>query len=263
MLKKMVASVRHVLPQVLFLLGGVLLWQTLYEAKVWSPLLFPSLGEIRQSFITSFTVNKFFDAILYSLSLLTRGLLLGIGIALLLSGLSIISKSVYRIYNMLVSMFDLIPGVALFPLAILWFGTGEATIIFIVVHSVVWPMSRSIIDGFNSIPGIYLEAGANIGLKGPALVYGVYLPASFPRILSGIKVGWARAWRGLMSAEMVFGATSAGAGIGFYIQYRRSFMDSAGLYVALIVIIIIGVVVEYGVFRVIENKTIKKWGMYR
>lgn len=251
------------LPQILFVVGVLLIWQLVYALGVWPPLLFPSVPDIAKSLVTSFTENNFLDAVGYSLSLLLRGLAIGVVLAMALSSLAIVSRSVYAIYNMLVSVFDLIPGVALFPIAILWFGTGEGTILFIVVHSVLWPMSRSIIDGFNSIPKLYLESGENIGLHGLSMVNGVYIPAAFPRILSGFKVGWARAWRGLMSAEMVFGATGSGAGIGFYIQYRRSFMDSAGLYAALLVIIAIGLVVEYGVFRVIENNTIKKWGMVR
>lgn len=256
-------KIMKALPPILFVIAIIIIWQVLYMMEVWPELLFPSIGSIGKSFVSSFSQNNFTDAIIYSLTLLMKGLLLGIILALVLSSLSIVSNSVFSIYNMLVSVFDLIPGVALFPIAILWFGTGESTIIFIVIHSVIWPMSRSIIDGFNSIPKIYIEAGENIGLSGFNLVGQVYLPAAFPRILSGLKVGWARAWRGLMSAEMVFGATGAGAGIGFYIQYRRSFMDSAGLYAALIVIILIGIIVEYGFFRLIENKTIKKWGMVR
>ena len=73
-----------------------------------------------------------------------------------------------------------------------------------VIHAVVWPMSRSIIDGFNAVPELYLEVGRNIGLSPVKLIFGVFLPAALPRIFSGIKVGWARAWRGLISAEMMF-----------------------------------------------------------
>lgn len=251
------------LPQVLFVAGVIVLWQLLYRAEIWPALLFPSVGSIGRSLVTGFTQNHFADAMLYSLALLGKGLLIGVVLSLLLSSLASVSKTVYAIYNMLVSVFDLIPGVALFPIAILWFGTGENTILFIVVHSVLWPMSRSVLDGFNAIPKLYVEAGENIGLRGFSMVTGVYIPAAFPRILSGLKVGWARAWRGLMSAEMVFGATGSGAGIGFYIQFRRNFMDSPGLYAALLVIIAIGIVVEYCIFRVIENHTVKKWGMIR
>ena len=91
---------------------------------------------------------------------------------------------------------------------------------------------------------------------------GVFLPAALPRIFSGIKVGWARAWRGLISAEMIFGGGGA-LGIGYFIQDRRTNTDIAGVFAAIIVIVIIGMVVEYGIFRNIENKTFRKWGMTR
>ena len=71
---------------------------------------------------------------------------------------------------------------ALTPIAILWLGIGDASIIFIVIHSVVWPMSRSIIDGFNAVPKLYLEVGENIGLSPVRLVFGVFLPAALSRI---------------------------------------------------------------------------------
>ena len=123
---------------------------------------------------------------------------------------------------MVVSLCDLIPGVALLPLAILWMGIGEGTIILIVVHSIIWPMSRSIMDGFRAVPQIYIESGENMGLGKLGLVTGIYIPASFSYILSGIRTGWARAWRGLISAEMIFGTTSSGAGIGWFIFMKRT-----------------------------------------
>jgi len=127
----------------------------------------------------------------------------------------------------------------------------------------VWPMSRSIIDGFRTTPPIYIEAGKNIGLRTAGLIWGIYIPASFAGMLSGIKVGWARAWRGLISAEMIFGAAQS-AGIGVYINNARTvWIDYPSVYAALILIIAVGVLMEYGVFQVIERATVQKWGMIR
>ena len=95
------------------------------------------------------------------------------------------------------------------------------------------------------------------------MVWHVYLPASFAYLLSGLKIGWARAWRGLISAEMIFGTTSKGAGIGWFIFIKRVNLDIAGVFAALLVIVLIGVVVEYLVFHVVEKQTIRKWGYVR
>ena len=133
----------------------------------------------------------------------------------------------------------------------------------LVVHSVIWPMSRNIIDGFRTTPRIYIESGKNIGLGKISMITGVYIPSSFASMLSGIKVGWARAWRGLISAEMIFGAAQS-AGIGVFINNSRTvWIDYTAVYAALVLIILVGVIVEYGIFQVVEKKTVKRWGMVR
>ena len=247
--------------QILFIACILILWQVLYQLEVFPKLMFPSVIDIGRAFINGFRNDDLLHMVSYSMTLIAKGLGIGIILAFLFSSLSIISKTFSSIYNMIVSMCDLIPGVALIPIAILWFGVGENTIIAIVVHSVIWPLSRNIIDGFQSTPQIYIEAGKNLELSKTQLVLEIYFPASLDRILSGLRVGWARAWRGLISAEMIFGATSSGAGIGWYIFLKRNTLDIPGVYSALIVIILIGFVVEYLIFNVIEKKTIIKWGM--
>ena len=91
---------------------------------------------------------------------------------------------------------------------------------------------------------------------------GVYIPASLSYIISGLKVSWARAWRGLISAEMIFGIVSC-PGIGLYINQMRTNMKNAEMYATLFVIIIIGVVVQYGILNPIEKYTVKRWGMIK
>lgn len=253
---------KRVITQIIFIIVFVVVWQLLYQLKIWPKILFPSFGKIVESFVVSFMDRGLGTMILHSLKLLLEGLALGISVALVLSGITVVSEPFSAVYNMVVSMFDLIPGIAIIPVAILWLGIGDAAIVFMVFHSVVWPVSRSVIDGFNSVPQLYLEVGENIGLRGAKLVLGVFIPAALPRIISGIKVGWARAWRGLISAEMVFGGGGA-LGIGYYITDRRTNLDIAGIFATIIVIILIGFVIEYGLFRSIEKNTLHKWGMTR
>ena len=245
--------------QIIFIVLMVVLWQILYIMKLWPELLFPSVPQIGEALLEAFTTRELGTMILHSLKLLITGLFAGVVLAFVLSSLFAINENLSAVYNMIVCMFDLIPGIALIPVAILWLGIGDKAIIFMVIHSVIWPMSRSIIDGFKAVPKIYLEVGRSIGLDGIRLVFGVFLPASFERLFSGIKVGWARAWRGLISAEMVFGGSALG--IGYFITDRRTNLDIAGIFATIIVIVIIGIVVEYGIFRTVEKNTVVKWGM--
>ena len=161
-------STKRLIAQLVFIVAVFAVWE-LYYYNVIEPsgktLLFPELRSVGKAFMNAFTVNGFGAMVAHSMQLMLKGLLIGVILALIFSSLAVVSDTFYAIYNMIVSMFDLIPGIALTPIAILWLGIGDASIIFIVIHSVVWPMSRSIIDGFNAVPKLYLEVGENIGLS--------------------------------------------------------------------------------------------------
>ena len=204
---------KQIISQIIFIIAFISIWQILYYLGIWPKLLFPSIQDIGAAFVDAFTNKNLGSMIGHSFKLLCEGLCLGLLLALVFSSLSVISETFAAIYNMIVGMMDLIPGVALIPIAILWLGIGDASIIFMVVHSVIWPMSRNTIDGFRTVPKVYIEVGQNMGLSPVQLITGVFFPAAMPRLFSGIKVGWARAWRGLISAEMIFGGGAA-LGIG-------------------------------------------------
>lgn len=231
-----------------------------------SALIFPSLEQITHAFIRNFTKGYAGTSIIVYVANSMKILLIGLGIGILLafifSGLSMVSSNFFKIYDFTVSMCDLLPGIALLPIVIIVFGARNEVIVFLVVHAVLWPMSRNMLDGFSATPRIYVEAGKNMGLSGIQLIWGVYLPAASSYILSGLKSGWARAWRGLISAEMIFGIASS-PGIGLFINQMRTNMNNAEMYATLIVIIIIGMVVQYGILKPIEVNTVMKWGMIK
>ena len=253
--------------QVLFLALVLIVWESAARADLFgsrSRIIFPTLEDIADAFIRNFSVGyagiSLWSYIGNSMLLLLTGLAIGIVLAFAFSGLSMCSTVFYSIYNMIVSIFDLLPGVALLPVVIVIFGITPGVIIFLVVHAVIWPMSRNLLDGFHAVPSIYLEAGLNIGLRGLNLILSVYIPSAATYIVSGLKTAWARAWRGLISAEMIFGIAKM-PGIGLYINQMRTNLENAEMYATLIVIIIIGMIVQYGILEPIERMTVRKWGM--
>ena len=104
--------------------------------------------------------------------------------------------------------------------------------------------------------------GRNYGLSGVGYVTRILVPAAFPSILSGLKVGWAFAWRTLIAAELVFGTTSGSGGLGWYIYENKNMLDIPAVFAGLFTVIIIGLLVESLIFRTIEQRTIRKWGMH-
>jgi len=239
----------------------LVIWQLVAVSGLFSPLIFPPLGLVIKALCLSILSGEIINQTFYSLILISKGLVLGIILAVLLSSLSILSHTFSGLVETLCSIGNPLPGIALLPLIILWLGTGTNSIIIIIVHSVLWPMVLSISTGFKSIPKIYKEIGQNYGLSSYGIIRLIMIPASLPYLLTGIKIGWARAWRALISAEMVFGAAGGKGGLGWYIFKNRVFMDTTGMFAGLVVIIAIGVLVEDLIFNKIENSTIKKWGM--
>ena len=258
---------QSVVAQVVFVVVLLIIWEVVARAHVFgakSEIVFPTLEAIGAAFIKNF-VTGYAGTSLWvyvgdSMMLLLEGFAIGVIGALLFSSLSMVSRTFYSIYNLVVTICDLLPGVALLPVVIIIVGIRPEVIVFLVVHAVIWPMSRNMLDGFQAVPNIYVEAGKNIGLKGFSLLRSVYLPAAASYLVSGIKVSWARAWRGLISAEMIFGLASC-PGIGLFINQMRTNMYNAEMYATLIVIIIIGLIVQYGILMPIEKNTVVKWGM--
>jgi acyl-CoA dehydrogenase len=124
-------------------------------------------------------------------------------------------------------MFNPLPAVALLPLALLWFGIGMGSLIFVIVHSVLWAVALNTHAGFQSVSDTLRMAGRNIGLGGLSLVSLVLIPAALPSIISGLKIGWAFGWRTLIAAELVFGVSSGQGGLGWFILENRNNLETA------------------------------------
>ena len=163
----------------------------------------------------------------------------------------------------LTSMFNPLPAIALLPLALLWFGLGIPSLIFVIIHSVLWAVALNTHTGFLAVAEAQRMAGQNYGLRGIRYVTQILIPAAFPSILAGLKIGWAFAWRTLIAAELVFGVSSRSGGLGWFIFENRNQLETAYVFAGLTAVIIIGLLVESVVFRTVETHTVRKWGMQR
>jgi len=196
-----------------------------------------------------------------------RALLIGYAAGLVCAGvlttLAVASDFGARFLSTLTAMFNPLPAIALLPLALIWFGLGTPSLVFVIIHSVLWAVALNTLTGFRAVPETLRMSGRNLGLKGVRYVLLILIPAAFPSILAGLKIGWAFAWRTLIAAELVFGASSRSGGLGWYIFAARSELDTARVFAGLLAVIVIGLLVEAVIFRAIEARTVKLWGMQR
>jgi NitT/TauT family transport system permease protein len=128
---------------------------------------------------------------------------------------------------------------------------------------VLWPLALNMHAGFQSVPETLRMAGRNYGLTGLRYVLRILVPAALPAILSGLKIGWAFAWRTLIAAELVFGASSGKGGLGWYIFQNRNELLTDRVFAGLAMVIAIGLAVEGLVFQTLERFTVRRWGMQR
>ena len=207
--------------------------------------------------------GELLERVQISLAVLAQGYLAGIGLAFLLTTLAVSTQFGRDLLSTLTAMLNPLPAIALLPLALLWFGLGSASLVFVLIHSVLWPLALNTFAGFQGVPETLRMAGRNYGLTGLAYVRQILIPAALPAILSGLKIGWAFAWRTLIAAELVFGAASGRGGLGWYIFQNRNELYTDRVFAGLLVVIAIGLVVENIVFATIERLTVRRWGMVR
>lgn len=199
-----------------------------------------------------------------SLTVLLRGYALGIAAAFLLTTLATSTQLGRDLLDALTAMFNPLPAIALLPIALLWFGLGQGSLVFVLVHSVLWPLALNTYSGFRSVPETLRLAGRNYGLRGLRYVLFILVPAALPAIVAGLKIGWAFAWRTLIAAELVFGTTNSGqGGLGWYIFQNRNELYTDRVFAGLAMVIVIGLLVENLVFAALERATVRRWGMQR
>jgi len=198
-----------------------------------------------------------------SLTLLLQGYLAGIGLAFILTALAVSTQFGRDLLSTLTAMFNPLPAIALLPLALLWFGLGRGSLVFVLTHSVLWPLALATYAGFQAVPDTLRMAGRNYGLTGLRYVAQILVPAALPAILSGLKIGWAFAWRTLIAAELVFGASSGQGGLGWFIFQNRNELYTDRVFAGLVLVILIGLAVEGLVFASLERVTVKRWGQQR
>ena len=236
------------------------IWQV-YALNLNNPLIFPTFSATMASFADAVMSGGLIGKALHSIEILLIGYAVGLVCAAILTVFAITTRVGSDLLETLTSMFNPLPAIALLPLALIWFGLGAGSIVFVLVHSVLWAVSLNTHSGFMAVSPTLRMVGKNYGLNGFRYVYTILVPAAFPSILTGLKVGWAFAWRTLIAAELVFGVSSGSGGLGWFIYENKNMLDIPAVFAGLFTIIIIGLFVENVIFNNIENMTIRKWGM--
>lgn len=243
------------------LLGLVILWEAYTRISQVEELLFPTFTQSAAVLWETLASGLMFEKIWITLYVLLLGYAAGLLLAALFLAVAVSTRIGSDFLSTMTAMFQPLPAISLLPLAMLWFGLGIPSLVFVTIHSVLWAVSLSTHVGFMSVSETLRMVGRNYGLSGVVYIMRILVPAAFASILTGLKVGWAFAWRTLIGAELVFGAAAGEGGLGWMIFEKGDNLDTPYVFAALFMVIVIGLVVENVIFRNIEINTIQKWGL--
>jgi NitT/TauT family transport system permease protein len=189
---------------------------------------------------------------------------IGFGLALAIGtgvGLAIVrSKLLRSAVASLITGLQTMPSIAWFPLAILLFGLNETAIMFVIILGAAPSIANGLISGVDQIPRILLRAGQVLGARGWDRYRHVIFPAALPSFVTGLKQGWAFAWRSLMAGELLVIIANQPS-IGVKLQFAREFSDAPGLLATMLVILAIGIIVDLVVFGTLDREIRKRWGL--
>lgn len=246
-------------------LGVVILLCLLWEVtarQANAPLLLPTLGDtlvaLRDAMVAP--QGDLLAHLWESLRALCTGFAVGSVIATLLVILAINLRFGETLLGTITSGFAPLPAVAIFPLALMWFGISWSSIVFITSWATLFPVAVAMFQGFRSMPDTLRQVGLNIGLHGLGYTLRILVPASLPSIMTGIRGGVANAFRALIAIEMVLGAVSGNGGLGWFVMTAKQNLEMPTVYAGILAIMLIGLLFE-GLFSILEQCTIRRWGM--
>lgn len=247
---------------IIFLVAVIAVWQGAYEllVNVWDvckPYTFPSPFGVWETFLNLCKNGSLFEATGNSL---LRGIVgfvlavfIGVMIGLLIHRVAFLQKSLKPIILGLQTL----PSVCWVPFSILWFGLSEQAILFVVIMGSAFSVAIAVDNAIKNVPPIYGKAARTMGVSKVQLYRHIILPAALPELVSGLKQGWSFAWRALMAGEVM----TTSIGLGQTLITGRDLADINQVMLVMVVIILVGIVIDKGIFSVIERKMLKKRGL--
>jgi len=244
---------------ILFFAGLVLIWDLVVRARIWSPVLLPSPVKVIEYLQTAVSDGTLWGAILITVRRLLIGYVIGLVGGIPLGLMTDRWNVLHDTIGTLALGLTTLPSVCWVPLALLWFGQSEAAMLFFFFFGTLWSVVIATDTGVRHVPPIYRRAALTMGSKGFHIWLTVILPAAFPFIVSGMKQGWAFAWRSLMAAE-IFVTILTGFGLGQLLHYGRELNAMDQVIAIMFIIVLIGLLADKTFFAPVERFLHRRWG---
>jgi NitT/TauT family transport system permease protein len=235
-------------------------WQTVVWLHLKESWVLPGPAPVLTDFFKSIRSGTLVSAAAVTLRRAAYGYAIAVVVGAVLGAIVARNRVLRVATGSLITGLQTMPTIAWFPFAILLFGLSETAIMFVVVLGAGPAIANGVISGVDHIPPILLRAGRVLGARGLASYRHVILPASLPGFVSGLKQGWAFAWRSLMAGELIV-IIAKRQSLGVKLQYARENSDAVGLLATMVAVLLVGMLVDGMVFGRLDHAIRKRWGL--
>ncbi|EFL20168.1 ABC transporter permease [Streptomyces sp. C] len=236
-------------------------WQVLALAEVTDDHMLPPPAAVWDSLADLWFKGTLFDVLWTSvwrgLSGFLLALVIGTPLGLLVARVRFVRAAVGPVLSGLQSL----PSVAWVPPAVLWLGLDNSMMYAVILLGATPSIANGLVSGIDQVPPLFLRAGRSLGATGLRGARYVVMPAALPGYLAGLKQGWAFSWRSLMAAEIIASSPDLGLGLGQLLESGRETSDMARVFLAIILILLVGIAVELLVFAPAERRMLRRRGL--
>ncbi|WP_405683565.1 ABC transporter permease [Streptomyces sp. NBC_00057] len=252
---------RKVLPPVLAVALVITVWQLLVEAQVTDDYKLPSPAAVWSSAADMWLQGTLLEVVWTSVSRGLLGFLMAVAIGTPLGLLVARVKFVRAAIGPVLSGLQSLPSVAWVAPAVIWLGLNDKMMYAVILLGAVPSVANGLVSGVDQVPPLFLRAGRTLGATGLRGTWHIVLPAALPGYLAGLKQGWAFSWRSLMAAEIIASSPDLGLGLGQLMENGRNNADMPGIFLAIILILFVGIAIDLLIFSPLERWVLRSRGL--
>ncbi|WP_367323339.1 ABC transporter permease [Streptomyces sp. HUAS ZL42] len=252
---------RTVLPPLLAVALVIAVWQSLAWAAVTSDYKLPPPSAVWHSLTDMWLRGTLFDVIWTSVSRGLAGFLLALAVGTPLGLLVARLRPLRTAIGPVLSGLQSLPSVAWVPPAVIWLGLDDSMMYTVILLGAVPSIANGLLSGVDQVPPLLLRAGRTMGATGLKGTWHIVLPAALPGYVAGLKQGWAFSWRSLMAAEIIVSSPDLGVGLGQLLENGRNNSDMPGVFLAILLVLAVGVAVDLVVFSPVERWMLRGRGL--
>ncbi|MFJ9800979.1 ABC transporter permease [Streptomyces wuyuanensis] len=253
--------VEKVVPPVAAIGLVLVVWQLFVSAKVTTEDKLPAPSAVWSGLSDMWLQGTLLDVIWTSVSRGLFGFLMALAIGTPLGLLVARVKPVRAAIGPILSGLQSLPSVAWVPPAVIWLGLNDSMMYAVILLGAVPSIANGLVSGVDQVPPLFLRAGRTMGATGLKGTWHIVMPAALPGYLAGLKQGWAFSWRSLMAAEIIASSPELGLGLGQLLENGRNNIDMPGVFLAIILILIVGIAVDLLVFSPLERWVLRSRGL--